>query len=166
MSSQQTSKRQSKMKQIIVDTREKPRAIKTIIKYFDSSGVEHIHKKLDVGDYMNPDNMNISVDRKQNLGEVANNLTNDNGRFMREVRRAHESGLKLIILVEHGEQIKRLTDVCGWRNPIRVKHGAAIEGRDLMDRMHRVSVMYGVEWRFCAKGKTGEEIIKILDREV
>lgn len=115
---------------------------------------------------MNPDNVNISVDRKQNLGEVANNLTNDNGRFMREVRRAHESGLKLVILIEHGGDIKQLTDACSWHNPIRIMHGEAIEGRDLMDRMHRVSIMYGVEWRFCAKDKTGEEIVKILDREV
>ena len=154
------------MKRIIVDTREKPRAIKQIITYFDNSGIEYIHKKLDVGDYMNPNNVNISVDRKQNLGEVANNLTSDNSRFMREVRRADESGVKLIILVEHGEPIIQLTDVCRWRNPIRAKHGAAIDGRDLMDRMHRVSLMYGVEWRFCAKDKTGEEIIKILDGEV
>lgn len=154
------------MKQIIVDTREKPRAIKQIITYFDNSGIEHIHKKLDVGDYMNPNNVNISVDRKQNLGEVANNLTSDNGRFMREVRRADESGVKIIILVEHGDKIKQLTDVCEWHNPIRAKHGTVIDGRDLMDRMHRVSLMYGVEWRFCTKDKTGEEIIKILDREV
>lgn len=154
------------MKRIIVDTREKPRAIKQIITYFDNSGIEHIHKKLDIGDYMNPNNVNISVDRKQNLGEVANNLTSDNSRFMREVRRADENGVKLIILVEHGEQIIQLTDVCRWRNPIRAKHGAAIDGRDLMDRMHRVSLMYGVEWRFCTKDKTGEEIIKILDGEV
>lgn len=153
------------MKRIIVDTREKPRAIEGIVAYFDNAGIEHIHRKLDIGDYMNPDNSRLSVDRKQNLGEVANNLTNDNSRFMREVRRADESGVKLIILVEHGEPIKQLTDVCKWRNPIRVKHGNAIDGRDLMDRMHRVSLMYGVEWRFCTKDKTGEEIIKILDKE-
>ena len=85
---------------------------------------------------------------------------------MREVRRADESGVKLIILVEHGEPIIQLTDVCSWHNPIRAKHGVAIDGRDLMDRMHRVSLMYGVEWRFCTKDKTGEEIIKILDGEV
>lgn len=153
------------MKRIIVDTREKPRAIERIVAYFDNAGIEHIHRKLDIGDYMNPDNSRLSVDRKQNLGEVANNLTNDNSRFMREVRRADESGVKLIILVEHGEPIKQLTDVCKWRNPIRVKHGNAIDGRDLMDRMHRVSLMYGVEWRFCTKDKTGEEIIKILGKE-
>lgn len=154
------------MKRIIVDTREKPHAIEGIVSYFDNAGIEHIHRKLDTGDYMNPDNAHLSVDRKQNLGEVANNLTSDNSRFMREVRRAAESGVKLIILVEHGEPIIQLTDVCRWHNPIRAKHGAAIDGRNLMDRMHRVSLMYGVEWRFCTKDKTGEEIIKILDGEV
>lgn len=83
---------------IIVDTREKPRAIAQILAYFERNGIEYEKRKLDTGDYMREDNPLLTVDRKQNLGEVANNLTNDNGRFMREVRRASESGQKLIVL--------------------------------------------------------------------
>lgn len=84
---------------IIVDTREKPRAIAQILAYFEQNGIEYEKRKLNTGDYMREDNPLLTVDRKQNLGEVANNLTNDNGRFMREVRRASESGQKLIVLV-------------------------------------------------------------------
>lgn len=83
---------------IIVDTREKPRAIAQIFAYFEQNGIEYEKRKLNTGDYMREDNPLLTVDRKQNLGEVANNLTNDNGRFMREVRRASESGQKLIVL--------------------------------------------------------------------
>lgn len=147
---------------IIVDTREKPRAITQILAYFEENGIEYEKRKLDTGDYMREDRPELTVDRKQNLGEVANNLTSDNGRFMREVRRASESGQKLIVLVEHGKRIKSLTDVSEWRNPMRKKHAEIIEGRDLMDRMHRVSVMYGVEWWFCDKGRTGAEIVRAL----
>ena len=88
---------------IIVDTREKPRAITQILAYFEENGIEYEKRKLDTGDYMREDRPELTVDRKQNLGEVANNLTSDNGRFMREVRRASESGQKLIVLVEHGQ---------------------------------------------------------------
>lgn len=148
---------------IIVDTREKPRAIAQILTYFEQNGIEYEKRKLNTGDYMREDKPLLTVDRKQNLGEVANNLTNDNGRFMREVRRASESGQKLIVLVEHGGRIKTLTDVHSWQNPIRAKHPEAIDGRALLERMHRVSVMYGVEWWFCDKSNTGAEIVRALN---
>lgn len=82
---------------IIVDTREKPHAITGIIAYFEKNGIEYEKRKLDTGDYMTPDNPCVAVDRKQNLGEVANNLTSDNARFMREARRAAENGLRLVV---------------------------------------------------------------------
>lgn len=147
---------------IIVDTREKPHAITGIIAYFEKNGIEYEKRKLDTGDYMTPDNPCVAVDRKQNLGEVANNLTSDNARFMREARRAAESDLRLVVLIEHGENVKTLTDVSGWQNGIRERHHEAITGRDLMERMQKLSRMYGVEWRFCDKENTGKEITKIL----
>ena len=69
-------------------------------------------RKLDVGDYM-LEGGKITIDRKENLDELAKNLTNarDHARFMKEVRRAREQGLKLIVLCEHGGQIKSIPDV-------------------------------------------------------
>ena len=40
---------------IQIDTKEKARAIKKIISFFDEKQIEHISSKLYVGDYMNFD---------------------------------------------------------------------------------------------------------------
>lgn len=41
---------------IQIDTREKQRAIRKILKTFDDNGVKHFSSKLLVGDYMSLDN--------------------------------------------------------------------------------------------------------------
>ena len=87
---------------IQVDSREKAHIIEGIIRYFDAQGIKHYSSKLIVGDYMNLDNPKLICDRKHNLSELANNLTNDSGRFMREVRLAKELGIHLVVLCEHG----------------------------------------------------------------
>ena len=55
---------------IQIDTREKQRAIRKIIKTFDENGVKHFSSKLLVGDYMSLDNPRLIIDRKQNLQEL------------------------------------------------------------------------------------------------
>ena len=62
---------------IQIDTREKARAIKQIVRTFDAAGVKHYTSKLLVGDYMSLDNPKVIVDRKQNLLEVCNNVCQD-----------------------------------------------------------------------------------------
>lgn len=141
---------------IIVDTREKK--WDHIRSYFGSVGEEWIQQKLDVGDYMDPDRPLIIVDRKQNLSEVATNLcSKDDGRFWRELRRAHESGIRLYVLVEHGRSVKELRDVAAWKSPY-----SKITGKRLLDEMYRVAFAYGVEWRFCEKKDTGKKIKELL----
>lgn len=82
---------------IITDTREKAHIIEGIIRYFDKQGIKHYSSKLIVGDYVSMDNSKLVVDRKHNLSELANNLTNDSGRFMREVRLAIFTATVLIL---------------------------------------------------------------------
>lgn len=62
--------------------------------------------------------MNVSVDTKQDLEELSRNLMNrsDHSRFWKEVRKANENGIKLIILCEHGGQIKSIPDVAKWHS--------------------------------------------------
>ncbi len=69
--------------------------------YFDRHGITYRVEKLDVGDYM-LDGGSLVIDRKSGLQELSTNLTNaaDNARFMREVRRAYNAGIKLVILIE------------------------------------------------------------------
>ena len=90
---------------IIVDTREKKHS--HILSYFITHDVDYVEHKLDVADYQIEGNEDLVIDRKQNLDELAKNLMNktDHSRFWKEVRRAKEQGIKMIVLCEHGGQI-------------------------------------------------------------
>lgn len=148
---------------IIVDSREKwtqPNSTDTHISaYFDRHGIEWEVRKLDCGDYMLDGQPNISVDRKKSLDEVATNLMNrsDSSRFWREIRRAHEQGVKLVILVECGRTVKTINDVPKWRSKY-----SQITGRRLIDEMIRCEMAYGVRWCFCDRRSTARRIIEIL----
>ena len=101
---------------VICDSREKKNA--HILRYFDKNGIDYNIRKMDVADYQIEGNEKLVIDRKQNLDELATNLTNpqDKGRFWREVRRAYSSGIKMIVLCEHGKGIKSIPDVVKWNS--------------------------------------------------
>lgn len=142
---------------IICDSREKKNA--HILRYFDRNGIDYIIRKIDVADYQIEGKDKLAIDRKQNLDELATNLTNpqDKGRFWREVRRAHASGIKIIVLCEHGKDIRCIPDVAAWHSRF-----SAISGRILMDRMISCEMAYGVKFLFCGKDETGKKILDIL----
>ena len=146
---------------IIVDTREKPHAIKTILAQFNAAGVEVIRQKLDAGDYMVPGGT-VSVDRKQNLLEVCGNVCQQHARFSRECQRAQESGVRLVFLVEHGGKVRTLEDVKAWKNPRLDISPYAVSGVRLWRIMQTYAEKYGVEWQFCDKRQTGKRIMEIL----
>ena len=145
---------------IIVDTREKARAIKQIMAEFQKQGIRTIASKLWVGDYARIDNQMVVVDRKQNLLELASNICED--RFHREIHRAHEHNVKIVFLCEHGNGIKDLIDVLFWENPRKAESPHCISGEHLFKAMSSMSDKYGVEWEFCTKAETGKRIIEIL----
>lgn len=146
---------------IIIDTREKK--CDHIKSWFEKNGIEYTVQKLDVGDFMLPDNPSVSVDRKQNLSELSKNLMNkkDHSRFWKEVRRAKESGIKLYVLCEHGGKIKSIQDVSQWNDKYN-----GVDGRTLMNEIFRVHIAYGVEFLFCDKRCTAKKIIEILNGEL
>ena len=151
---------------LIVDTREKPRAIVRIMKDFEAEGVEVIRRALPFGDYLNPDRPGIVIDRKQNLLETAANMVGpDRARFLREVDRANRAGCRLIVLVEHSNRIRSLEDVIKWNNPRLKVSPLAVDGPRLFRIMHATGNTYGFEWAFCDKVHTGKRIIEILDGE-
>lgn len=143
----------------IFDSREKKND--HVKNYFDKHGLEYRIAALSVGDYMKG-NGKISVDRKQNLGELAKNLTNksDRSRFWREVRRARGQGIKLIVLCEHGGKVKDIQSVAQWSSPY-----SPVSGKDLMREIYRVHIAYGVEFVFCSKRSTGKRIVELLKEE-
>jgi ERCC4-type nuclease len=147
---------------IQIDSREQERAIGAIKAEFERQKVKYFVSKLIVGDYMSFDNPRLIIDRKRNLSELVQNLGTDSGRFYREMKTAFVIGIKMIVLCEHGGKIKRLEDVSNWKNPMLDKYPNAMSGRELMERIHRISVSYGVRFIFCDKRNTGKKIIELL----
>lgn len=162
---------------IQIDSREKAKAIKRIIKTFDEEGVKHFSSKLLVGDYMSLDNPRLIIDRKQNLQELCENVCQQHERFRRELVKAMDAGIQLVILVEHGADIRCLEDVYFWQNPrkheVRWKNvngkkekyvvsAKAVDGKQLYKSLCTIRDRYNVRFEFCEKKDTGKEIIRIL----
>lgn len=142
---------------VIVDTREKKNS--HILKYFISHDIDYKLQKMDVADYQIEGKNKLVIDRKQNLDELAKNLMNrsDHARFWKEVRRAKEQNIKMIVLCEHGGQIKEIKNVAEWHSKY-----SPVTGRALMEEIYRVHISYGVEFLFCDKRSTGRKIIELL----
>ena len=162
---------------IQIDSREKARAIRKIIKTFDDAGVKHFSSKLLVGDYMSLDNPRLIIDRKQNLQELCGNVCQQHERFKRELLKAMDAGIQLVVLVEHGPDIQCLEDVWFWENPRKheirwrvvdgkrekyVVSAKAVDGNQLYKSLCTIRDRYHVRFEFCEKKDTGKEIIRIL----
>lgn len=147
---------------IQIDSREKAKAIKLILAEFDKRGIKYYVSKLWTGDYMSLDNPRVIVDRKQNLTELCSNVCQDHERFRRELIRAQENDIQLIILCEHGKDIECLEDVIFWENPRRKKSPKATSGKTLYNILSTLERKYGVKFEFCEKSDTGRRIIELL----
>lgn len=162
---------------IQIDSREKARAIRKIIKTFDEQGIKHFSSKLLVGDYMSLDNPRLIIDRKQNLQELCGNVCQQHERFKRELLKAMDAGIQLVILVEHGADIKSLEDVYFWKNPRKhevrwrivngkrekyVVSAKAVDGNQLYKSLCTIRDRYHVRFEFCEKKDTGVRIAEIL----
>ena len=150
---------------IIIDSREKPRAITKILAEFDRQGIQVVRRALNFADYWNPDNSGKIIDRKQNLLEVGSNVVQDRKRFLREIERCNRAGCHMIVLVEHGGRIRSLEDVINWKNPRLKVSPLAVSGERLYKIMKQLELTYGIEWQFCSKVQTGKKIIEILRGE-
>jgi len=149
---------------IVVDTREKPRAIVKILAEFERQGVTVVRRALNFADYWNPKNPDVVVDRKQNLLEVASNVVQERARFLREVERCHRAGCRMVVLIEHSPRIRKLEDVIAWKNPRLKVSPLAVSGERLFRILHAMGSRYGIEWQFCGKAQTGKRIIELLRR--
>lgn len=149
---------------IIVDTREKPRAVVKILAEFERQGVAYVRRALNFADYADPEKLpGTVIDRKQNLLEVAANCTTDRKRFVREIERCNRSGCHMVVLIEHGGRIRTLEDVIGWTNPRLKVSPLAVSGERLYKIMKAMEGYYHMEWQFCDKRQTGKKIIEILE---
>ena len=147
---------------IVCDTREKPRAIVRILAEFERRGVTVVRRALNFADYWNPARPDVIIDRKQNLLEVAGNVVQGRKRFVREIERCNRAGCHLVVLVEHGNRIRKLEDVIGWKNPRLRESPLAVSGERLFKIMKAMEGYYGIEWQFCNKQSTGRRILEII----
>ena len=148
---------------IQTDSREKARAIESILKEFDKQGVQHITSKLYAGDYINIENPFLIIDRKQNIREIASNVTSEHKRFKAELEKVKEIGAKMIILIEEdtidGKPIESLEDIMLWEP----KSGqGTVSGMRVYKILANWVRVYPMEVQFCNKRHTGKRIIEIL----
>ena len=152
-------------KYLIIDSREKPKAIGKILEYFDKENIEYEISKLLFGDYMDWNNPSIVIDRKQNIAELAKNCTAEHDRFRREMEKAKKAGATLVILVEQnrykdrGEwvEVNSIEDLLMWSSPHTMVRG---------EKVYRVlsswTAKYPLRVEFCDKRQTGRRIVEIL----
>ena len=165
---------------IQVDTREHKSEWERIQSQFDSLGVQYFRSKLYCGDYQSLDNAKLCIDRKKDLQELCGNVCHQHERFKRELLKAIDAGIQLVILVEHGHEIKSLEDVYFWKNPRKhevrwrtvdgkreryVESAKAVDGCQLYKSLCTIRDRYNVRFEFCEKKDTGKEIIRILKGE-
>lgn len=94
----------------------------------ENLGAKVIRSKLLVGDYILANNGSISIDTKQDMSEMYGNLVQDHTRLGNEIKLAKGCNIKLIFLIEHGENIKELDDIMTWVNPQVAKYKARVRG--------------------------------------
>ena len=147
---------------IQIDSREKQKELDRIIPQLEAQGVKWFKSKLYVGDYQSLDNPRLVVDRKKDLQELCGNVCQQHERFRSELVRAQEAGIQIVILCEHGGNVKTLEDVYFWENPRRRTSPGAISGQRLFKVLNTMQEKYGVRFEFCDKRQTGRRIVGIL----
>jgi ERCC4-type nuclease len=153
------------MKFLLIDSREKPKAIRSIVKYFDSIGLVHETSKLFIGDYQDFNRPEIIVDRKQNIAELAKNCTADHERFRRELERAQKANTTLVVLVEQNRykdrdrwiHVEDVEDLMLWESP-----HTTIRGEKVYRVLRSWMAKYPLRVEFCDKRNTGRRIYEII----
>lgn len=146
-----------------IDSREHKSELARIRPQLKRAGCRTFVSKLLVGDYMNLDNPRLIIDRKKDLIELCGNVCQQHERFRAELIRAREAGIQLIILCEHGKEIRTLEDVWFWHNPRLKRSPKATTGKQLYKSLCTIRDRYGVRFEFCEKRETARKIMELLD---
>ena len=148
---------------MICDTREKKN--QHVLDYFDSNNIEYVIHKLDYGDYMDYSRPGICIDRKQNIAELAKNVTRERARFVREIERARSDGCRLVILVEQNKykdrgnwvSVRDISDLMLWSNEY-----TKIRGEKVFRVLSELSYKYNLSVVFCDKRTSARKILEII----
>lgn len=152
-------------KLLLIDTREKPKAIKSIIQYLLDKDIDFESTKLLFGDYMDYNRPGIVIDRKQNIAELAKNCTADHERFRRELERVKKAGATLVLLVEQNRykdrgkwiRVESIQDLMLWSSP-----HTKVRGERVFRILSSWIYKYPLRVEFCDKRSTGKRIVEII----
>ena len=153
---------------VIVDSREKPKAIKGTLSYLEKHEIPYTVSKLLFGDYMDYNRPGLVIDRKQNIAELAKNCTSEHERFRRELERTKMAGAELVILVEQNRykdrgkwvEVNSIEDMIFWTSPRTV-----VTGEKVFRVLKSWCAKYPLRVEFCDKRSTGRRIVEILYEE-
>lgn len=148
---------------IQIDSREHKWELARIQRQLTAAGCKTIVSKLYVGDYQSLDNPRLVIDRKKDILELCGNVCQQHERFQKELVRAMDAGIQIIILCEHGEEIKCLEDVYFWDNPRLKESPKATTGESLYKSLMTIKNRYNVRFEFCTKKETGSKIMELLN---
>lgn len=149
--------------QIVCDTREKEGKNLHILDYLETKGVEVIREKLEHGDYtaVIPANEKyglvrplcfhdvISIERKMDLSELSNNLTQGRKAFENEMLRAKG---KLILLVENNT----------YEDIIKHNYRTKFEPKSFIATLKAFECRYNIQTNFVQKAYSGNYIYHTL----
>ena len=147
------------------DVRNKPGKHKNIHDYCEREDIKIVRTKLLVGDYQIANKGDIIVDTKFGVTELAMDVFQSHERFRRELIRAQECGIQLIILTEETLPEGRLDK---WVSPTdrngNPKH--KFDPAVLRKAMITMQEKYQVKFRFCNKKDTGRVLLAYLKGEL
>lgn len=177
--------------------------------YFSQNGIEVFRAPLPVGDYVLSNEKivdvierkskrgidlkkmdflgtyNICVDTKKNIEEIVGNVCGkSHARFRDECILAQNNGIKLYILVENKDGIKKIEDLFRWNNPrlhrynkinymhnigkwtnIPLPKGKPTSGATLAKALLTMQLKYGVVFDFCKPEDAGKRVVELLGGE-
>ena len=146
---------------ILCDTREKATPLARIMGQLGALGAQPIRQKVDAGDYMLQGHPEVAIERKANLVEICQNVTQGHARFRRELLRAQEAGTHIILLIEE-PNIHTIEDVKQWQNPRKKYSPRCITGPLLYSSLCTIRDKYNVTITFCKPEQTGQKIMSLL----
>jgi len=155
---------------IIYDTREQINKNQHILDYFDRKKIPYKRQTITEGDYTviisKCEKMGIhrdlyfpiGVERKNSVDELAGNVgektdTHDDIRFIREMRRAKQNGIKMTLLVEDSDGLKKIK---------AGDYRSMYDPKAFIARLRSIQDQFLVGTVFVNRNDSGEEIYGIL----
>lgn len=106
--------------------------------------------------------MSFCIDTKKDIQELVGNVCQQHKRFVSEIERANENGIKLVFLIQD-DYITKLEELNRWSNPRRFVSPKATSGTTLFKILYGIEKKYNTKFYFTTREKCGETIIKLLE---